>query len=130
MRQCIVQRMCAWLKIRRLLPAIVVVLQFAVLPCVMAMPAESAGDCEHCDSAARQSHCTVAADESAADAGIHSQDRLRAVPPSADVFGLAPLPLAPQVLDYAGSGATSIARSTGRHSGDPPLNLLYGNFRN
>ncbi len=115
---------------RRLLPAIAVVLQFAVLPCVMAMPMQSAGDCEHCDSAVRQSHCMVASDESAVDAGINSQDRLRAAPPFADVFSLAPLPVAPQTLDFTGSAATRIARRTGRHSGDPPLNLLYGNFRN
>lgn len=121
--------MCAWSKIRRLLPAIAVVLQFAVLPCVMAMPVEAADDCEHCDGAARQSHCMVASDESVADTGINSRDRLGAAPPSADAFSLAPLPVVPQALDFTGSAATRIGRHTGRHSGDPPLNLLYGNFR-
>ena len=57
--------MFASLKIRALLPALMVVAQFGVLPCVMAMPMDSAGDCEHCDTAERPSHCMVAADPSA-----------------------------------------------------------------
>lgn len=118
------------LKIRTLLPALVVAAQFAVLPCVMAMPMpmESAGDCEHCDSVARQSHCMVAADEMAADADRYSHGRLRAAPPSGDVLSILPLPPVPQLLRRAESGAIAIARRTGRHSGDPPLNLLYGSF--
>ena len=122
--------MFAGLKLRALLPALIVAVQFAVLPCVMAMPMESAGDCEHCDSAVRESHCMVAADESAVDAGLNSHDRLRAAPPSGDVFSIVPLPAVPQTLQRAESGAIAIARRTGRHSGDPPLNLLYGNFLN
>lgn len=119
------------LKLRTLLPALVVAAQFAVLPCVMAMPMpmESAGDCEHCDGAAAQSHCMVAASESVADADFNSQGRLRAAPPSADVFSILPLPAVPRLLQWAESGATVIARRTGRHSGDPPLNLLYGTFQ-
>ncbi|MFZ1625512.1 MAG: hypothetical protein WAU48_12145 [Gammaproteobacteria bacterium] len=116
-------------KIRGLLPALVVALQFAVLPCVMAMPMESAGDCEHCGGAERPSHCMIAADEVAADAGLNSRDRLRAVPPSADVFSLQPLPVVPQLLHTLEPAAIAIARRTGRHSGDPPLNLLYGTFQ-
>ena len=120
--------MFAELKIRGLLPALVVALQFAVLPCAMAM--QSGGDCEHCDSAERPSHCMVAADESAVDAGLNSRDRLGAVPPSADVFSLLPLPAAPRILQRAESAAAAIARRSGRHGGDPPLHLLYGHFRN
>lgn len=120
--------MFADLKIRGLLPALVVALQFAVLPCAMAM--QSAGDCEHCDGAERPSHCMVTADESAVDAGLNAHDRSGAVPPSADVFSILPLPAAPRILHRAESGAVAIARRTGRHGGDPPLNLLYGNFRN
>ena len=120
--------MFAELKIRGLLPALVVALQFAVLPCAMAM--QSGGDCEHCDTAARPSHCMVAADQSAVDANIGSHDRLRDAPPSADVFSVLPWPAVPRTLQRAESGATAIARRTGRHSGDPPLNLLYGSFLN
>lgn len=128
MQGCIVARMLAGLKMRALLPAFILVAQFAVLPCVMAMPTESAGDCEHCDSAARPSHCLVAAEESAVDAGINAPDRLRAAAPSDDVFSFLPLPAAPRALLRAESGATAIARRTGRHSGDPPLNLLHDRF--
>jgi hypothetical protein len=122
--------MFAGLKLRALLPALIVAAQFAVLPCAMAMPMESAGDCEHCDTAARPSHCMVAADQSAVDANIGSHDRLRDAPPSADVFSVLPWPAVPRTLQRAESGATAIARRTGRHSGDPPLNLLYGSFLN
>ena len=118
------------MKSRGLLPALVVALQFAVLPCVMAMPMQSAGDCEHCDGAIRQSHCMVATDQSAVDAGLNAHDPLRPAPPSGDVFSILPLPVRPLVLHHRESGAIGIARRTGRHSGDPPLNLLYGNFRN
>jgi len=121
--------MFARLKIRGLLSALVVALQFAVLPCVMAMPMRSAGDCEHCGGAERPSHCMVAADEVAADAGLNSHDRLRAAPPSADVFSILPLPAVPQLLHSVEPGAITIARRTGRHSGDPPLNLLYDTFQ-
>lgn len=120
--------MFAGQKLRALLPALIVAAQFAVLPCVMAMPMASAGDCEHCDSAARPSHCMVAADGSALDATGNSHDRLRAAPPSNDVFSILPLPAVPQTLHRTESGATAIARHTWRHSGDPPLNLLYGSF--
>jgi hypothetical protein len=117
-------------KLRSLLPALIVVAQFAVLPCVMAMPMESVGDCEHCDTAERPSHCMVAADQPAVDANTSSHDRLRDAPPFADVFSILPLPAVPWTLQRAESGATAIARRTGRHSGDPPLNLLYGSFLN
>ena len=120
--------MFAELKIRGLLPALVVALQFAVLPCAMAM--QSVGDCEHCDGAERPSHCMVAADESAVDAGLNSPDRLGAVPPSGGVFSILLLPAAPQVLQRAESAAAAIARRSGRHGGDPPLHLLYGHFLN
>jgi hypothetical protein len=122
--------MFAGLKTRALLPALLVAAQFAVLPCVMAMPMESGGDCEHCDTAERPSHCMVAADESAVDQNAGSRDRLRAAPPAADVFRIVPLPAVPRTLQRAESGTTAIARRTGRHSGDPPLNLLYGTFLN
>ena len=122
--------MFASLKIRALLPALMVVAQFGVLPCVMAMPMDSAGDCEHCDTAERPSHCMVAADPSAVDANISANGRLRDVPPSAEVFSILPLPAVPQTLQRAESGPTAIARRTGRHSGDPPLHLLYGSFLN
>lgn len=118
------------MKVRGLLPALVVALQFAVLPCVMAMPMQPAGDCEHCDGAARQSHCMVATDQSVVDAGLNAREPLHPVPPAAEAFSILPLPVVPQVLQRAESGAIGIARRTGRHSGDPPLNLLYGNFRN
>ena len=62
-------------KIRGLLPALVVALQFAVLPCVMAMPMESAGDCEHCGGAERPSHCMIAADEVAAAIAFLAMDK-------------------------------------------------------
>lgn len=131
MHGCIVLPMFAGLKIRALLPALIVAAQFVVLPCVMAMPMEpAAGDCEHCDPAARPSHCMVAADQSAVDANAGSHDRLRTVPPSTDVFSILPLPAVPWTLRRAESGAIAIARRTGRHSGDPPLNLLYGSFLN
>jgi hypothetical protein len=50
------------------------------------------------------------------------------VPLSGDIFSILPLPAVPQTLQPAESGSTAIARRTGRHSGDPPLNLLYGSF--
>lgn len=118
------------LKLRALLPALIVAAQFAVLPCAMAMPMESADDCEHCDTAARPSDCMAAADQPAVDANTSSHDRLRDAPPSAAVFSILPLPAVPRTLQRAESGATAIARRTGRHSGDPPLNLLYGSFLN
>lgn len=118
------------LKMQALLPVLALGLQFAMAPCAMAMPMpmQPAGDCEHCDSLERPAYCMVAADQSAADADGHPHDRLRATPPSNLVFRLLPLPAVPQTLQFAGSGTDAIARRTGRHSGDPPLNLLYGSF--
>lgn len=120
------------LKMQALLPVLALGLQFAMAPCAMAMPMpmpmEPAGDCEHCDSLERPAYCLVAADQSAADADCNPHDRLRATPPADLVFRLLPLPAVAQTLQFAGTGAEAIARRTGRHSGDPPLNLLYGNF--
>lgn len=120
--------MFAGLKVRGLLPALVVAVQFAVLPCGMAM--QPADDCEHCDGAGRPSHCVVAADEFAIDAGLNAHDRLGSVPPSAEVFSIQPLPAAARIMQRAESAAVAIARRTGRHGGDPPLHLLYGHFLN
>lgn len=120
--------MLAGLKIRTLLLALALGLQFVIAPCALAMPMESADDCEHCGSVDRPSDCMVAADQSAADADFNPRDRQRAGPPSEEVSRLLPLPAVPQTLQRAESGADAIARRTGRHSGDPPLNLLYGNF--
>jgi hypothetical protein len=116
------------LKMQALLPVLALGLQFAMAPCAMAMPMESAGDCEHCDDSERPSYCMVAADQSAADADSNQRDRLRVASSSDGMFQLLPLPAVPQTLQRAGSGADAIARRTGRHSGDPPLNLLYGSF--
>jgi hypothetical protein len=115
-------------KMQALLPVLALGLQFAIAPCAMAMSMESAGDCEHCDSLERPAWCMVAADQSAADADCNPHDRLRAGPPANGVSGLLPLPAVPQTLQRAESSADAIARRTGRHSGDPPLNLLYGSF--
>lgn len=118
------------LKMRVLLPVLMLGLQFAVSPCAMAMPMESSGDCEHCDSVDRPSNCIVAAVHTAVDADSNSKDRLRAAPPSGGLAGILPLPAVPQTLQRAEYGAIAIARRTGRHSGDPPLHLLHGIFLN
>jgi hypothetical protein len=122
--------MFAGLKMHALLPVLMLGLQFVMSPCALAMPMEPDGDCEHCDSADRPAYCMVAADESAADVDINLRGRLRAAPPSSGACDILSLPAVPQTLLRAESGATAIARRTGRHSGDPPLNLLYGSFLN
>lgn len=116
---------------RRLFLASLAALHFVAAPCVMAMTAP-AGDepCEHCHAGLDLAPCASTATDPGSDDGAPAPGRNRLPEPP----GALALLTVPVIAVAAGplpvSPAERIGRVTGRHTGDPPLNLLYGKFLN
>lgn len=115
----------------RLVLAVLGALQFVAAPCVMAMTvADAPAPCEHCPPGSAAMAClTTATDPAAADAGP-APGRSRPAASAVTVV-LLPPPVATVATGlHRASPAHRIAFATGRHTGDPPLTVLYQNFRN
>ena len=116
---------------RRLSLAILAALHFVAAPCMMAMAAAAGGEpCEHCDAGRDIAPCATTATDPGNDDGTPGPGRYR-LPDPPGVIALLPAPDMPEApgLSPAGS-ADLIGRETGRHTGDPPLHILYGKFLN
>jgi hypothetical protein len=116
---------------RRVFLAILVALHFVAAPCVMAMTA-AAGDeaCEHCGAGRDVAACASTATDPGNDEGAPGPGPYRLPdPPGSLVLLPAPVMSVADGLSPAGP-AERIGRETGRHTGDPPLNVLYGKFLN
>ena len=107
-------------------------LHFLAAPCLMAMSTSAAGEsCEHCD-AGDLGPCATATADPASDEGAPGPDGVRPPARSPAVALLLPLvsPMAGSVhglVPLAAAGPASAFRS-GRHTGDPPLEILHGRF--
>lgn len=115
---------------RRVFFAILAALHFVAAPCVVAMAA-TAGDqpCEHCGAGSGMAACSTTAADPGNDDGAPAPGRPR-LPEPPGVLALLPAPVvAAAGLSRAGP-AERIGRETGRHTGDPPLNVLFGKFLN
>lgn len=116
---------------RPVLFAILAGLHFIAAPCVMAMtPAAGNEPCEHCDAGRETATCAAAPTDPGNDDGASAPGRIRLPdPPGAGT--LLPAPVMPSAAGLScGGPAESTGRQTGRYSGDPPLNVLYGKFLN
>jgi len=115
----------------RLALAIIGALHFVAVPCVMAMTvADLPAPCEHCPPDGDAMPClSTAADSATADAGpVPGRSRTPVSPVTVLVL---PPPVAALAAGLQPSSpAHRIALATGRHTGDPPLTVLYQNFRN
>lgn len=116
---------------RRVFLAILAALHFVAAPCVMAMTA-AAGDeaCEHCGAGRDVAPCASTATAPGNDEGAPGPGRYRLPEPPSSMT-LLPAPVMPVADGRSPAGpAERIVRETGRHTGDPPLNVLYGKFLN
>ncbi|MDP2325786.1 MAG: hypothetical protein Q8N51_17400 [Gammaproteobacteria bacterium] len=115
----------------RLALAVLGALHFLAAPCVMAMAiADAPEPCEHCPPGSDAMSClTTATDPAIADAAPAPGRFRPAVPPVVGALLPSPIAAVARSLTRA-SPAQRIAFATGRHTGDPPLNVLYQNFRN
>lgn len=106
-------------------------LHLLAVPCAMAMTSPAADEgCEHCDVVISHQPCLTAADAVCTDEAFDSKDRLRAPPrPNDQPSLILPPPVALAGLPRPTSPSGRCHRAGGRHSGDPPLNLLHCNFR-
>lgn len=113
----------------RLVPAVLGALHFIAAPCAMAMTVAAMEEpCEHCP--ADTAPCVTTAGET----GTPEVAPAPARPPVPTGPATAPVAL-PPVADLAiipakTSPRRRIAFATGRHSGDPPLSVLYQKFLN
>ncbi len=114
---------------QRLFLAILAALHFLAAPCAMAMAA-MAGDepCEHCEPASAMAACATTAVDPGSDDEAPAPGRLR-LPEPPGVFALVPVTPA-AVGRPCAHPSQRIGRETGRHTGDPPLNVLFGKFLN
>lgn len=111
--------------------AILAALHFVAAPCVMAMSAVGSEEpCEHCDAGRDIAPCASSAtDPGNADAAPAPGPTRLPDPPA--VTALLPVPVMGVVAGrLPASLAERVGRETGRHTGDPPLNVLYGKFLN
>lgn len=116
----------------RLALAVLGALHFVAAPCVMAMTVadDAPAPCEHCPPGSDAMPClTTATDFAAADAAP-APGRLRPAMAPVTVVMLPPPVAAVAISLKRASPAYRIAFATGRHTGDPPLTVLYQNFRN
>lgn len=111
--------------------AILAALHFVAAPCVMAMTAADGDEaCEHCGAGRDVAACASTATDPATDEGAPGPGPYRLPdPPGSLVLLPAPVMAGADGLSPGGP-AERIGRETGRHTGDPPLNVLYGKFLN
>lgn len=115
--------------------AILAALHFVAAPAVMAMTAP-AGEkpCEHCGAGAGFAACGMTAPEPDGGDGAPMPGRYPEPDTARPVAMLAPAvvadegSLSPSL--HEADPARAIALSTGRHTGDPPLNIVFGKFLN
>lgn len=114
---------------RRLFAAILAALHLVAAPCVMAMAAASGEEpCEHCEPGQDMAPCASTATDVGQDDGAPVPGRCR-LPDPPGAFALLPAPPA-LAGRLPAAPVERIGRETGRHTGDPPLHLLYGKFLN
>jgi len=115
---------------RRFFLAVLAALHFLAAPCVMAMTAVAAvGSCGHCAAGQDSEPCLSTTALPGNDSGGPAPLGSRLTEPPAAV--LLPVPAAPTAAGLScASPADRVGRATGRHTGDPPLNVLYGRFLN
>ena len=111
--------------------AILAALHFVAAPCVMAMTAAGGEEpCEHCHAGLDLAPCASTATDPGNDDVAPAPGRNR-LPDPPGVMALLPVPVMPVVAGLSPAGpAERIGRETGRHTGDPPLHVLYGKFLN
>jgi hypothetical protein len=116
---------------RRVFLAILAALHFVAAPCVMATTAATGEEpCEHCGAGRDLAPCASTATDPGNDDGAPAPGRYR-LPDPPGVIALLPVPVVSAAPGLsAGSPAECIGRATGRHTGDPPFNVLYGKFLN
>jgi hypothetical protein len=114
-----------------MLLAILAALHFLAAPCAMAMAAVVDGEpCEHCDAGPDVVPCASTATDPGIDESAPAPGPFRLPEPPA-ASALLPVPrMAVAAGLPSGGTADRIGRETGRHTGDPPLNVLYGKFLN
>lgn len=116
---------------RRLFVAILAALHFVAAPCVMAMAATTAEEpCEHCGAGSGMAACTATPADAGAGDEASPPGRLR-LPGPPGVIVLLPAPVVPVATGLPRVAPEArIGRETGRHTGDPPLSVLFGRFLN
>ncbi|MBL8199603.1 MAG: hypothetical protein JNK40_01405 [Chromatiales bacterium] len=115
---------------RRLFLAILAALHFVAAPCVMAMTTAAGSEpCEHCDTSRDIVPCATTATDPGNDDGAPAPGRYRPPEPPGVIVLLPAMPVVLVGRSPAGP-AERIGRETGRHTGDPPFNVLYGKFLN
>jgi hypothetical protein len=111
--------------------ALIGALHFVAVPCAMAMTvADAPAPCEHCPSDGDAMPCLITAVDPAAVDAAPAPGRSRPAVASVTELMLPP-PVAELLIGLQPANpAHRIALATGRHTGDPPLTVLYQNFRN
>ncbi len=114
-----------------MLLALLAALHFVAAPCAMAMTADAGEEpCEHCGAGPDIGPCASTGTDPGSDDNAPAPGRYR-LPDPPGLTALLPVPV---MLVAAGlppaSPVDRIGRETGRHTGDPPLNVLFGKFLN
>lgn len=113
----------------RLFFAILASLHVLAAPCAMALAtAVGEGPCEHCDGDREFTACASGAAEPGNDAGAGGRHRDWLPDDRQALIQRVPRALT-ATAGLAGSDpADPGSRGSGRHCGDPPLNVLYGRY--
>lgn len=97
----------------------------------MAMTAGAGGEpCEHCGAGPDTVPCASTATDPGTDEAAPAPGTFRLPEPTGPA-ALLPVPRMAVAAGLSmGGPADRIGRATGRHTGDPPLNVLFGKFLN